>query len=114
MRSLFLFLFIGTLLYSCTTSKKIVNNSDSATIEADNISHDGSSFEKAIIINEKSEFKGIEAEYAWLRKNYPGYKSKQQSLLSHDGKSYDRLDIITSDGEEKSIYFDISNFFGKY
>jgi hypothetical protein len=68
---------------------------------------DGSSFEKAIAV------KSIDDEYKWLRKNYSGYKLELQALTMHKGKAYDMLRIVTSKGEKKSIYFDISSFFGK-
>jgi hypothetical protein len=101
------------LLISCKTGQKstgIVTPNNKTM----NTSRDGSSFENAIIIPEKSESKGVDAEYQWLRTNYPGYKSTGQSLNEHKGKNYDIIKIKTADGLEKSIYFDISNFFGKF
>lgn len=79
-----------------------------------NTNQDGSSFEKAVFINEKTETAGIGAEYVWLRQNYPGYKLVQQSLAFEKEKPYDIMDIKTADGEKKSIYFDISKFYGKF
>jgi hypothetical protein len=35
---------------------------------------DGTSFDQAIVINEKSEPEGIAVEYEWLRNNYPEFK----------------------------------------
>jgi hypothetical protein len=66
------------------------------------------------IIKEKNETKGIKAEYEWLRKNYPGYEAKKQALIVQKKTPYDVITIVTENGEEKSIYFDISNFYGKY
>lgn len=76
--------------------------------------NDGSSFEKAIVINAANEMDGVPAEYEWLKAHYPGYKVKLQKLVMHNDKPYDLLTIITNKGEEKVIYFDISNFFGKF
>ena len=73
---------------------------------------DGSSYENAIFITEKTESSGVAAEYKWLREHYPGYKLKKQELDHSGGKPYDLMYIKTSSGEEKIIYFDISNFFG--
>ena len=112
MKKLVFLLLIIPLLYSCAPSKKIDTQtqivSESSTIK------DGSSFEKAILINESSENAGIRAEYEWLRKNYPGYKLQLQSLSNYKKVPYDILEIITSTGEKKSIYFNISKFFGKF
>jgi len=37
-----------------------------------------------------------------------------QSLVFKNNKPYDILSIKTADGTEKKIYFDISNYFGKF
>ena len=77
-------------------------------------SRDGSSYENAVVIKEKTETKGVDAEYKWCAVNYPGYKRKMQALDNKGGKLYDVLTIVTADGTEKKVYFDISNFFGKF
>ena len=74
---------------------------------------DGSSYEKAIIIKDTTESKGIKAEYVWLSEHYSGYKMKKQSLSYNNGKPYDILSFKYK-GKKKKIYFDISNFFGKW
>jgi len=74
---------------------------------------DGSTYENAVIIKERSETAGISAEYKWIREHYPGSKNKMQALEKVNHKSYDVLTIETADGVEKKIYFDISKFFGK-
>ncbi len=108
-----LFLAILSVLFSCST-KKLGNTSTSISSRSVLPANDGSSYEKAVVIQEKSEMTGVDAEYAWLRKYYPGYKFNGQSLNSHEKKSYDIISIVTADGEKKDVYFDISNFFGKF
>jgi len=118
MKALFFSLLLVTAaLTSCSHSKKATSNSSttiSSTNPSDNSANDGSSYEKAIVIEETSETKGVSAEYAWLKKNYPGYKVISQSLSQKDNKPYDILRIQTADGTKKEVYFDISNFFGKF
>jgi hypothetical protein len=75
---------------------------------------DGSSFEKAIIITETHEGPGVDAEYKWLAVHYAGYAMRSQSLIYHDKHPYDILNFKTSTGVPKTIYFDISNFYGKF
>ena len=76
---------------------------------------DGSTQEKAVIIKgAKDSTIGIRAEYDWVAKKYPGYQRKGQSLHKVDGKSYDVLEIVTKDGKEVEVYFDITDFFGKF
>lgn len=74
---------------------------------------DGSSLEHAIIIaGARDAISGVEAEGTWLEQRYPGFHQKQQSLLSSSGKYYDEIKITTREGH-KTVYFDITDFFGK-
>jgi hypothetical protein len=105
------------LFVACHSSKKVTTanvKTEQAATTPENPNADGSSFEKAIVIQETSETNGVSAEYAWLRKQYPGYKFQSQTLSNHNKKPYDILNIETADGEKKAVYFDISNFFGKF
>ena len=79
----------------------------------------GESMEDAIIImGAKGEKDGIDSEYKYLESKYGlkeiDWELELQSLLSEKGKSYDKMDIKLADGTKKTIYFDITNFFGKY
>ena len=118
MKKLFPF-FLVVLFASCSSTKKtqtspgsISTSSSISTVRPEE--RDGSNYEKAIVIKEKTESKGIAAEYKWLQANYPGYKLIRQSLNSQGKNHYDIMDIETKGGERKSIYFDITNFFGKW
>ena len=55
----------------------------------------------------------MEEEYDLLEIYYAGYKLIQQALHFHEDKPYDVIKIETSDGKTVSVYFDISEFFGK-
>lgn len=93
-------LILVLILNSCSTTNSL---SDSAVAE-----RDGSSKEKAIIVN------SINAEYQWVTQNYPGSKVTGQALIGSGRKHYDILTFVTQDGETKKAYFDISSFFGKF
>jgi hypothetical protein len=114
MKKLAMLFILIALVASCSTSKKVSDKTTGNTSSSVTVAQDGSSFEKAVIIKEKSELTGVDAEYAWLKKNYPGHKVKSQALTNHNKKPYDILTILTSSGEEKVIYFDISNFYGHF
>lgn len=110
------------LLFSIITLPFISRANTKDVIRADTTFHvaaahdttrDGSSFEKAIIIEATNDFQGVKDEYAWLKQNYPGYKSQGQSLNMHNKKPYDILHIITADGNKIDVYFDISKSYGK-
>lgn len=69
---------------------------------------DGSKPETAIVVNSVGE------EYQWLQRNCPGFSFVSQALQQIDGKPYDVLKCRNARGDERSIYFDISRFFGKF
>jgi ABC-type glycerol-3-phosphate transport system substrate-binding protein len=109
------FALLLALLTACSSTKHTSTSSNTATTITQPIAGaDGSSFEKAIVIQETSKRTGVDAEYKWLANNYPGYKRGMQSLVTHEKKPYDILTITTTDGVEKKVYFDISNYFGKF
>ena len=114
MKKLLLLLACICAIYSCSTTKTLSGNAANQTNSTTSVEgNDGLSIEKAIVLNEKNETQGVSAEYTWLRNNYPGYKLKRQSLIDHNNKYYDKMEIITAEGGKLTIYFDITNFFGK-
>ena len=60
---------------------------------------------------------GIDAEYYYLGKicGQPNvdWKLKRQSVLHDQGKVFDRMDLELKDGSKKTVFFDITEFFGK-
>ncbi len=74
--------------------------------------------ETAVVISgAPNSMAGIAAEYDYLGKHFGPqnkfWKLKRQSLLRQDGKIYDRIEIELGDGSKKTVFFDISEFFGK-
>jgi|ERR1043166_3071610 hypothetical protein len=100
---IFFTLSLALLLFGCAAPKPP---------EPPRVSGDGSSFEQAVIIQASNESAGVAAEYAWLRARYPIYRLQLQSLQQNGNRAYDRMDIVTPQGP-RSVYFDISSFFGK-
>jgi hypothetical protein len=76
---------------------------------------DGSTMETAVVIEttQKSSA-GVQAEYAWLGRHYPGYRRISQALLHDGGKSYDLFELEAPGGQRRNVYFDISAFFGRF
>jgi hypothetical protein len=70
-------------------------------------SDEGSSPQTAIAVA------SIAAEYQWVKANCPGFRPGGQSLIQVNGKPYDRLTLKDADGRERTVYFDISSFFGR-
>jgi len=75
---------------------------------------DGSSLEHAVVITGATgETEGVRSEYAWLSKQYPGYRPRAQSVVRNNERTFDRLEIQTANGQLVVVYFDITSFFGK-
>jgi len=73
----------------------------------------GSSLAEAILVKGATEVTGIAAEYQWLNDHLPGFRSERQFLLEVGGRRYDQLDGVMPNGERRSVFFDITEFFGK-
>jgi hypothetical protein len=114
MKKIVILLVLATLVFSCSTTKKTSEKTGDQYSTTATAGRDGSSYEKAIIIKEKSELTGVDAEYTWLKQNYPGYKAKKQLASVNNNKHYDIITIVIGTGEEKDIYFDITNFYGHF
>ena len=74
---------------------------------------DGSTVEKAVIVNAANDMQGMTAEYVWLADHYPGFHNRNQFQRAQNGHCYDQMDIVTKDGQQRSVYFDISPNSGK-
>jgi len=74
---------------------------------------DGFSFEEAIKISDCGNTEGVEQEYLEVRKRLGNYKLIRQSLQDQSGRMYDVLELKLEDGQEITLYFDITDFFGK-
>ncbi len=81
--------------------------------------NNGESIDDAIIIrNAQTDLEGVDAEYYYLEKRFgirgTDWNLDQQSLMNEDGMYYDALDITLSDSRTLTIYFDITDFLGKF
>lgn len=86
----------------------ILATSCSSTKNTGNPTRDGSSFEKAIIVE------NVAQEHEYVRKVCSDCQLLIQSLSSNKKKHYDILILKKTNGEEVSYYFDISKFYGKF
>ena len=113
-------LIAGLLLVGCQPGQKqtgpATQNTQTSRPEIKGISFaggDGSSIENAVIIKAPNELTGVRVEYDWIRRNHPDWQLENQSVLNRDGKVYDKMDFQTPDGRRATLYFDITDFFGK-
>jgi len=74
----------------------------------------GRSFENAIVIKRApNNVIGVFAEGLWVNMNYPEWEKSSQALISDNDKHYDVITYSTPKGMKK-LYFDITDFFGKW
>ncbi len=118
----FALITFASMMAACSSNRNTIpesttNSTTSAplpkTTTAFDAQRDGSSFERAIVINEKTESLGVQAETTQLNSLYPGYKKVSQRYEDYKGKQHEVINITTQDGREISVYFDVSNYFGK-
>jgi len=57
--------------------------------------------------------KSVADEYRWIQQHCPGLRLVRQSLTKMHGKPCDELVLQNDKGEQRTIYFDISSFFGR-
>jgi len=71
-----------------------------------------------VILGAPNSRVGISAEYYFLEKVFGpqnvDWKLDRQSVLRDQGKVYDRMEIELKSGGKKTIFFDITDFFGKF
>ena len=75
---------------------------------------DGSTLNAAVVVHAKREEAGIHAEYAWIKEHWPGSRRGKQGLLTKNDRIYDVLTFTDSAGQERTLYFDITEYFGKF
>ncbi|HET9795648.1 MAG TPA: hypothetical protein VFS34_14435 [Thermoanaerobaculia bacterium] len=60
----------------------------------------------------QTEDEGIDLEHHWIFDHYGRFRKLRGGLASADGKHYDVLTVELGDHTEKTIYFDITGFYG--
>lgn len=78
----------------------------------------GETIKDAILIRgAETDKAGVDSEYVYLGAKYGlrglDWELVRQSLLRENDRDYDMMEMKLSDGAEKTLYFDITEFFGK-
>lgn len=102
-----------TLAFTALLAASLPLAAQTAPAAAQAVPADGSSPQRAVLIDENDTRRGIMAENAWLQQHLPGYRKRGQALIEADGRIFDRIDVVGPNGEQRSVYFDISRFFGR-
>lgn len=71
-----------------------------------------------IIWGASDHIAGVLGEYQFLAAKFGrrdiDWEVVSQTLLIHDHRKYDQMEIKLSDGSQQIVFFDISEFFGKW
>ncbi|WP_342234688.1 hypothetical protein [Inquilinus sp. OTU3971] len=74
----------------------------------------GDRLETAIVIEGAlTEVSGVSAEYVYVARHLPGWAVCGQALVNPGSRVYDQLDLANDAGHRRSIFFDITSWFGK-
>jgi hypothetical protein len=74
----------------------------------------GDRLETAIVIEGAlTEPTGVKAEYVYVARHLPGWAVCGQALVNPGSRVYDQLDLADATGKRRSIFFDITSWFGK-
>jgi hypothetical protein len=69
---------------------------------------DGSSVERAVVINVASEGASVNFEFDWLERHAPGCRVQSRHTFKVAQKHYDNADVTCADGTKRTYIFDIS------
>jgi hypothetical protein len=62
----------------------------------------------------KNERQGVAAEKAWIQTQFPNHqKLRQRCRKNEAGRQIDEIILKAPDGKEVSVFFDITDWFGK-
>jgi len=73
---------------------------------------DGSTPDQAVVVLAETEDEGIDLEDHWIFDHYGRFRKIRGGLASAEGKHYDVITVELGDHSEKTIYFDITGFYG--
>ncbi|MGL4238043.1 hypothetical protein [Tabrizicola sp.] len=104
---------IRTKLFSLTAGVFLALSA-AATAEIAFKGGDGASVETAIVVlGAQGSSDGVAAEYQWIEANRPGAEVLGQALVQNGDRFYDVITIRVG-GREEDLFFDITDFFGKF
>jgi hypothetical protein len=74
---------------------------------------EGESLEAAVLVPAGNEEEGIAFENEWIYSHYGRFRKRSGGLASLAGRRFDVVKVELSDHTERTLYFDITDFFGR-
>lgn len=75
---------------------------------------DGSTADRAMIVEEEDELNAINAEYTWLLTRHPRDVIIAQNLVLEGDRAYDVFTLQRPDGETYDLHFEITESYGTW
>ena len=76
---------------------------------------DGILLEQAVVIlNAENTKQGVAVENLWMKWKFGGSKKLEQQLSTVEERQYDVVTVELAGGERQEIWFDITDFYGKW
>jgi hypothetical protein len=74
----------------------------------------GMTIETAIMLpNIADEFHGVAAEHAYIAAHFPTWHIVNQATMEENGRRYDLIGMTRPNNTPTTLYFDITDWFGK-
>jgi hypothetical protein len=74
---------------------------------------EGESLEAAVLVPAGNEEDGIAYENEWIYRHYGRFRRRSGGVASLAGRRYDVITVELSDHTQRTLYFDITDFFGR-
>jgi len=74
---------------------------------------DGSSFAKAIVVKAPTDHAGVNAQHDYIAKHCGKWRSIGVKSVERNKHLFDIMSFTTVDGKKHTLYFDITDYYGK-
>ncbi len=74
---------------------------------------EGESIETSVPVPGRTEQEGVDWENDWIWRHYGRFRKKSAGLATLSGRRYDVVTVELADHSERTVYFDITEFFGR-
>ena len=74
---------------------------------------DGSSFAKAIVVKASTDHAGVNAQHDYIAKHFGKWRYMGVKTVEHNKRVFDIMSFTTIDGKKHTLYFDITDYYGK-
>jgi hypothetical protein len=74
---------------------------------------DGSTFAKAIVVKAPTDHAGVNAQHDYIAKHFGKWRTIGVKSVEHNKRLFDIMTFTTANGKKHTLYFDITDYYGK-